>query len=619
MNKFTYLLLLLFCMMGGVMNAQNGEQTAAKEITALDQLKNGKTYTLVAPRGFVSIKDQKAIYGYEGSPRPDNADDQFAILEYKGNYYLFNAGKKKFVSTKTTKTSAYPSLALVDTPDDGFAINATNNPNNPWYFSVPDQSNNWLNMGGAREIKVDNWKSLDDGNQFKITEVGALDQETLEAAMAKLNIDYAALINQVYDESKINKGANEAFVGYITDEAKAKIAEAKKTALASPSKTAYNTFLQAIKDNSVGFEEGAYYLIELQNNIAKKYPSTQNMHFKKDGSFPHERFYDDRVIRRTTENDPLLPRLWKIEKQDNGTYKIRNANTGCNWSSYVNNGIDMPVNPTTGGTYSIQFLPCNEDKKTDASPLSFNTKFTITIDGHFINAFQGDYNNVICDYGGNHIDDAGNHWAFKKVTEVPVKVGATGWASVCLPFAVTLPSDVKAYIATSSNGNVVTLQEVNGTIAANTAMMITAQANTNPSLTISKEQGQVFENNLFKGVTVERIEFEAEETFALGAKDAKAVLMKNHLSKEFTQEGKEPVTTYYVPANKAYILTTDLNPAAQAAAMLQFNFGDNTTGIDGVEVDNEKDTIYYDLNGRRVLYPTQGVYVTNTGKKVFIR
>lgn len=315
----------------------------------------------------------------------------------------------------------------------------------------------------------------------------------------------------------------------------------------------------------------------------------------------------------------MLPRLWKIEKQDNGTYKIRNANTGCNWSSYVNNGIDMPVNPTTGGTYSIQFLPCNEDKKPDASPLSFNTKFTITINGHFINAFQGDYNNVICDYGGNHIDDAGNHWAFKKVTEVPVKVGATGWASVCLPFAVTLPSDVKAYIATSSNGNVVTLQEVNGTIAANTAVMITAQANTNPSLTISKEQGQAFENNLFKGVTVERIEFEAEETFALGAKDAKAVLMKNHLSKEFTQEGQTPVRTYYVPANKAYILTTDLNPAAQAAAMLQFNFGDNTTGIDGVEVDNEKDTIYYDLNGRRVLYPTQGVYVTNTGKKVFIR
>ena len=138
MNKFTYLLLLLFCMMGGVMNAQNGEQTAAKEITALRPTRKRQNLHLVAPRGFVSIKDQKAIYGYEGSPRPDYADDQFVILEYKGNYYLFNAGKKKFVSTKTTGTSAYPSLALVDTPDDGFAINETNNPNNPWYFSVPD-------------------------------------------------------------------------------------------------------------------------------------------------------------------------------------------------------------------------------------------------------------------------------------------------------------------------------------------------------------------------------------------------------------------------------------------------------------------------------------------------
>ena len=75
----------------------------------------------------------------------------------------------------------------------------------------------------------------------------------------------------------------------------------------------------------------------------------------------------------------------------------------------------------------------------------------------------------------------------------------------------------------------------------------------------------------------------------------------------------------YVPANKAYILITDLGAASQAASLLQFNFGGEATGIDGVVADDAKETIYYDLNGRRVLYPTQGVYVTNTGKKVFIR
>lgn len=608
MNKFTYLLLLLFCMMGGVMNAQNGEQTAAKEITALDQLVNGKTYTLVAPRGFVSIKDQKAIYGYEGSPRPDNADDQFAILEYKGNYYLFNAGKKKFVSTKTTQTSAFPSLALVDTPDDGFAINATNNPNNPWYFSVPDQSNKWLNMGGVKQIAVDNWNTLDDGNQFKITEVGALDKETLDAAMAKLNIDYAALINQVYDESKINKGANEAFVGYITDEAKAKIAEAKNTALASPSRTAYNTFLQAIKDNSVGFEEGAYYLIENQNDINKKYPSTQHMHSKTDGVFGVEN-NNDRNIHRTTANDPLLPRLWKVEKQGNGTYKFRSANTGCVWSSYVDAGIDMPINKDAGGQYSIEGLPWNAKAE---GVDSYNTKFYIKIDGHTINAFSGDTGDLLKKY--DHADDAGGFWSFKKVTEVPVTIGEAKWASVCMPFAVTLPEGVKAYKATACQNNSMTLTEITGTIPAGTGFLLTGDAK-DYMLTIATDEQVTADvsGNLLKGATAKRLGFGEGETFALGKSGNGAVFKKNGL-KDANKGNKG-----YVPANKAYILTTDLNPAAQAAAMLQFNFGDNTTGIDGVEVDNEKDTIYYDLNGRRVLYPTQGVYVTNTGKKVFIR
>jgi len=95
--------------------------------------------------------------------------------------------------------------------------------------------------------------------------------------------------------------------------------------------------------------------------------------------------------------------------------------------------------------------------------------------------------------------------------------------------------------------------------------------------------------------------------------------MKNELKKSFDNGQSGKYETVYVPANKAYILTTDLNATAQAASLLQFNFGGEATGIDGVVADDAKETIYYDLNGRRVLYPTQGVYVTNTGKKVFIR
>lgn len=624
MRKITSLLSLLFMMMGGVMFAQQ----AQTEITDLKQLSNDKTYTLVAKRGFIGVKESKAIFGYAGTPnltRPQTNDDRFAILKHEEKYYLFNVGKKQFVNVEQVQAGGYNTMSLKDTPDYYFSINATNNNEYPWCFRVPD-NNNWLmNMGGSRQVAVDNWNTLDDGNQFKITEVGTLDKETLDAALSKLVVDYAALINNAYDAAKLNMNEGAAsLVGYISNDQKNTIDAAKATALQNASKESYEAFLKVIKDNSVGFEANAYYLIENQNGITKKYPSTQNMHFHKEGDkLPFSQPYDDRVVRRVDGNAPILPRLWKVELQDDGKYGIKNANTNCRWANYKGSGeLDMPADPNNQdfGHCVIEQIPVtNQD---------FNTKFYIKINGSIMNAFNGDRGTALQVY--NNITDGGGFWSFKKVTEVPVNIGATGWASVCMPFAVTIPASVQAYVATSAENDVVTLTEVKGTVPAKTAMLITGVANSSANFAISTETGQTIAKNLFKGTTTERINFQAEETFALGANGEKVALMKNALEKTFTwkvMEGEgdqaaevnKEYKTIFVPANKAYILTTDLSATAQAASMLQFNFGGEATGIDGVVADDAKETIYYDLNGRRVLYPTQGVYVTNTGKKVFIR
>lgn len=420
---------------------------------------------------------------------------------------------------------------------------------------------------------------------------------------------YTEMINNTYESTKINTDKVYAsYVGYISDNQKSIIDAAKQTALQSPSEESYNKLVKTIKDNSVGFEEGAYYLIENQNDISKKYPSTQHMHSKTDGVFGVED-NNDRNIHRTTAKDPLLPRLWKVEKQGNGTYKFRSANTGCVWSSFVEAGIDMPIDKDAGGQYSIEGLPWNAKAE---GVDSYNTKFYIKINGHTINAFSGDSGELLKKW--DQADDAGGFWSFKKVTEVPVTIGEAKWASVCMPFAVTLPEGVKAYKATACQNNSMILTEITGTIPAGTGFLLTGEAK-DYMLTIATDEQVTADvsNNLLKGATAKRLGFVEGETFALGKSGNEAVFMKNGLT-DANKNNKG-----YVPANKAYILATDLNPAAQAAAMLQFNFGDDTTGIDGVEVDNEKETIYYDLNGRRVLYPTQGVYVTNTGKKVFIR
>ena len=416
------------------------------------------------------------------------------------------------------------------------------------------------------------------------------------------------LTNKVNKADLINQNADATFVGYLDEAKKSALSQAIQEATGKTSYADYVKFETAVKSVlAPNFEEGAYYLIEHQNAGSKKYPSTQHMHSKKDGVYGVED-NNDRVIRRVTADSPLLPRLWKFEKQGNGGYKIRSANTDCVWSSYVD-GIDMPINKQAGGSYSVEFIPCNAVAEGVAS---FNTKFSLKIGGHMINAFQGDGNNTLQDYNGNHIGDKGNWWSFKKVTTIPVTIGTTGWASMALPFAVSLPEGVTAYIATACKNDVLTLSEVKGIIPANTGFLLTGAANTY-NLTITTGEAANVEGNLLKGATCKRLGFAEGETFGLGVSGDKAVFMKNALKDE--AKGSKG----YVPANKAYILTTDLGAASQAASLLQFNFGGEATGIDGVVADDAKETIYYDLNGRRVLYPTQGVYVTNTGKKVFIR
>lgn len=426
--------------------------------------------------------------------------------------------------------------------------------------------------------------------------------------------DYAELIKNAYDESKLSSSSDDSYVGYIAADKKQIIKAAKDEALSNPSKESYEKLLQTIKENSVGFEANAYYLIEHQNTGAKKYPSTQNMHLDKTGDIlPYGHSYDDRIIRRVTNDAPLLPRLWQIELLSDGSYGIKNANTNCRWANYKdgNNSLDMPADPNNSdfGHCAITQVP--------VANAGYNTMFYIKINGRIMNAFSGDTDDILKEY--NNQTDKGGFWSFKKITEVPVKIGATGWASICFPFAVTIPTGVKAYVATSAQDDVVTLKEVKGAVPAKTGMLITGTANSSANFAISSEAATLEGTNLFKGTTTERINFNNQETFALGAKDNNDVaLMKNALTKEFPNGENNKYSTVYVPANKAYILTTDLGAASQAASMLQFNFGE-ATGIDGVVADDAQVTIYYDLNGRRVLYPTQGVYVTNTGKKVFIR
>ncbi len=78
--------------------------------------------------------------------------------------------------------------------------------------------------------------------------------------------------------------------------------------------------------------------------------------------------------------------------------------------------------------------------------------------------------------------------------------------------------------------------------------------------------------------------------------------------------GTDP-TPRTIPANKAYYVSTLATGEA-----LSLSFGGPAVGIDQIATPGaEKAQTYYDLQGRRVLYPSNGIYVTEDGQKVFIK
>jgi hypothetical protein len=61
---------------------------------------------------------------------------------------------------------------------------------------------------------------------------------------------------------------------------------------------------------------------------------------------------------------------------------------------------------------------------------------------------------------------------------------------------------------------------------------------------------------------------------------------------------------------------TATNGSETHTVKILFTYG--TSAINNVKGDILQDNLYFDLNGRRVEHPTNGVYVTN-GKKIVIK
>ena len=213
----------------------------------------------------------------------------------------------------------------------------------------------------------------------------------------------------------------------------------------------------------------------------------------------------------------------------------------------------------------------------------------------------------------NGAADEGNLWEFSEVTELPLKVSAAGYATVNYPVAVQLPEDVTAYGVAEENDTEIVLSELtltDGVLPAATPVLVAAAEGTH-TLTLLPSNDEAAMQTGFSGTTLSEVIADDVNAYILAKHEGDDAAKFYELA---ANEG-ETTTNRTLGTNKAYYVAN-----GAAAASFTLRFGETTTGIDSVEAATDADTdVYYDLSGRRVLYPTKGIYVKADGTKVFLK
>lgn len=367
---------------------------------------------------------------------------------------------------------------------------------------------------------------------------------------------------------------------------------------------------------NVSPEEGAYYLIRNVNKGGygtetenyKKYLTTAEITCDANGDVQAS-VNGDLGIKRLRGTSAFVPRLWQFKKTADGKYNLLNANT----NSYVNVANMLTKdNQDQKDAYTIY---TTEDafgdgyNATNDSTTMFVMSSSNAKGYKFLNAANGynydTYEGVGTWYGNT---DAGNYWQFIKVTKVPLPIAANDYTTLCLPFNVKLPEGtaVKAYYASAAAGDVLNLTEITGgIIPANQGVILqnTSETEAAINLTITTDEATTLDGNRLEGVTAKREGYAVKSNYVLA-------------------DGKKGIGFYKanftaITANKAYLPVANVQNAQ--GVMMAFSFGDEVTGIDNVNAAAPAAKKYYDLQGRRVLYPAKGIFVTEDGQKVLFK
>lgn len=209
-----------------------------------------------------------------------------------------------------------------------------------------------------------------------------------------------------------------------------------------------------------------------------------------------------------------------------------------------------------------------------------------------------------------------SQWTFEAVDEIGITIGASGYASVNYDFPVKFPAGVKVYKKAQEAATYIRLEEIpaglDGRVSLPTgnAAFVAGTEGASITLEILLDEPAAIEGGTGVNGTYLATTFDATSAanvYGIAKVDGVVAFYKMKANTTIKQ-------------NKGYIESDKSN-----APRMELTFGEGeTTGIESLLEDNSRresiDTsVLYDLNGRRVLYPSRGIYVTAGGQRIFLK
>ena len=531
----------------------------------------------------------------------DNYAYEFTLLKQdNGNYKIYNSYLKKYVASLPVENGGIDvNVPFVESLDDAQEYKIAAAPKFGYITLQSTQTNLpsgsegkcFLHMGPTGIVR---WSADESDRASYFRLISPTDFETTwnNAIKSKAN----AVVN--------NKGTD---LGNFSDVSEVQSALASFNEASDANKaTAYATLENAINTTSRNVpEDGKYYTIGFAVF---------------DGKYMVEDYGNllgnsNKLISKSCGNN-IVPALWQFEKSDReGYFHIKAANSANYVSISVWNATSTMVDKSNAnlGYYRVYnsldnevdlygsnfvmtnkavVLRCLKSDKTqnDGTIHCGETGYTHTDKG------EGDIMswNIRCD---------GNQLFISEVTSIPVSISSAQYATLHLPFAVNIPSNVRAFIGVKNNNDEIILKELEGVIPAKTPVILAGEQG-KYDFEINYENQDAAPTSALSGTLV-------PYTIADGVS---AYILKNG-TKGMGLYKVTSTTDRTIGANKAYFMQ---NTSGSEPASFAFSF-DDVTGINQAAADSEADSVYYDLNGRRVLYPVHGIYVKGNGQKVYIK